>query len=137
MRVRNVVGSLCKILYALRVLSRRKRCACQESCRITVQTLYVLGILLRHYANIVHASASSCSASTLTSGGCGKATKIGVVVGVKRQLREAAGNSSVPFYPYKEIEKATNSFSEKHRLGTGGHLVQFMLENCTMMSGLL
>lgn len=54
MRVRNVVGSLCKILYALRVLSRRKRCACQESCRITVQTLYVLGILLRHYANIVH-----------------------------------------------------------------------------------
>ncbi|KAG4993471.1 hypothetical protein JHK86_030298 [Glycine max] len=82
MRVRNVVGSLCKILYALRVLSRRKRCACQESCRITVQTLYVLGILLRHYANIVHASASSCSASTLTSGGCGKATKIGVVVGV-------------------------------------------------------
>lgn len=27
------------------------------------------------------ASASSCSASTLTSGGCGKATKIGVVVG--------------------------------------------------------
>uniref|UniRef100_I1J931 Protein kinase domain-containing protein n=1 Tax=Glycine max TaxID=3847 RepID=I1J931_SOYBN len=96
------------------------------------------------------ASASSCSASTLTSGGCGKATKIGVVVGVittgalvvaglfllcycarrrstwlrkhtmvKRQLREAAGNSSVPFYPYKEIEKATNFFSEKHRLGTG------------------
>ncbi|ESW28851.1 hypothetical protein PHAVU_002G023400 [Phaseolus vulgaris] len=95
-------------------------------------------------------SASSCSASTLTSGGCGKATKIGVAVGaiiagalvmaglfllcycarrrsiwlgkhtrVKRQLREAAGNSSIPFYPYKEVEKATNSFSEKHRLGTG------------------
>ncbi|XP_014519324.1 wall-associated receptor kinase-like 14 [Vigna radiata var. radiata] len=95
-------------------------------------------------------SASSCSASTLASGGCGKATKIGVAVGasiagalvvaglfllcycarrrsiwlgkhtrVKRQLREAAGNSSIPFYPYKEVEKATNSFSEKHRLGTG------------------
>ncbi|KAL2348443.1 hypothetical protein Fmac_002443 [Flemingia macrophylla] len=95
-------------------------------------------------------ASSSCSASTLTSGGCGKATKIGVVVGVtiagalvvcgvfllwycawrrstwlgkrtivKRQLREAAGNSSVPFYPYKEIEKATSSFSDKHRLGTG------------------
>ncbi|KAF7809776.1 wall-associated receptor kinase-like 14 [Senna tora] len=38
---------------------------------------------------------------------------------VKRLLREAAGNSSVPFYPYKEIEKATNFFSEKQRLGTG------------------
>ncbi|MED6120593.1 hypothetical protein PIB30_022252 [Stylosanthes scabra] len=93
---------------------------------------------------------SSCSASTLTSGGCGKTTKIGVIVGVittgvlvvavlslvcycarrrstglnkhttaKRLLREAAGNSSVPFYPYKEIERATNSFSDKQRLGTG------------------
>jgi len=38
---------------------------------------------------------------------------------LKRQLREAAGNSSIPFYPYKEVEKATNSFSDKHRLGTG------------------
>ncbi|XP_027359690.1 wall-associated receptor kinase-like 14 [Abrus precatorius] len=96
------------------------------------------------------ASAPSCSASTLTSGRCGKATKIGFIVGViitgtlvvavlfllyycarrrctwlgkhtrvKRLLREAAGNSSVPFYPYKEIERATNSFSDKHRLGTG------------------
>ncbi|RYQ80472.1 hypothetical protein Ahy_Scaffold1g106863 isoform F [Arachis hypogaea] len=100
----------------------------------------------------------SCSASTVTSGGCGKTTKIGVIVGgycshltvittgvlavavllslvcycarrrsawlskhttAKRLLREAAGNSSVPFYPYKEIERATNSFSDKQRLGTG------------------
>ncbi|KAI9089329.1 hypothetical protein K1719_029608 [Acacia pycnantha] len=38
---------------------------------------------------------------------------------VKRLLREAAGNSTVPFYPYKEIERATNFFSEKQRLGTG------------------
>ncbi|XP_054809524.1 wall-associated receptor kinase-like 14 isoform X2 [Prosopis cineraria] len=93
---------------------------------------------------------SQCSASTLMSGGCGKAIKIGVLVGgiiavavfltglclrcyfarrhyacltkqmtVKRLLREAAGNSTVPFYPYKEIEKATNFFSEEQRLGTG------------------
>ncbi|KAJ1419089.1 Wall-associated receptor kinase, galacturonan-binding domain [Sesbania bispinosa] len=92
----------------------------------------------------------SCSASTLTSGGCGNGAKIGVIVGVivtgavvvvalfvlcycarrrstwlrkhtrvKLLLREAAGNSSVPLYPYKEIEKATNSFSEKQRLGNG------------------
>ncbi|KAK7263057.1 hypothetical protein RJT34_30641 [Clitoria ternatea] len=40
-------------------------------------------------------------------------------VTVKRLLREAAGNTSVPLYPYKEIEKATNFFSDKHRLGTG------------------
>ncbi|KAF7828780.1 wall-associated receptor kinase-like 14 [Senna tora] len=95
-------------------------------------------------------SGSECNASTLTSGGCGGATKIGVLVGgitagafimavlcilgyyarrrsyclrkqmtVRRLLREAGGNSSVPYYPYKEIERATNSFSEKQRLGTG------------------
>ncbi|XP_058777935.1 wall-associated receptor kinase-like 14 [Vicia villosa] len=94
--------------------------------------------------------APSCSASTLTSGGCRSAIKIGVVVGViiagvvivaalilvcycarrrftwlrkhtrvKRLLREAAGNSIVPLYTYKDIEKATNSFSEKQTLGTG------------------
>jgi len=38
---------------------------------------------------------------------------------VKRLLREAAGNSIVPLYAYKDIEKATNSFSDKHMLGTG------------------
>lgn len=39
----------------------------------------------------------------------------------KRLLCQAAGNSSVPFYPYKEIERATNGFSEKQRLGTGAY----------------
>ncbi|XP_024031019.1 wall-associated receptor kinase-like 14 [Morus notabilis] len=37
----------------------------------------------------------------------------------KRLLSEAAGTSSVALYPYKEIEKATNGFSESQRLGTG------------------
>ncbi|KAG6666387.1 wall-associated receptor kinase-like 14 [Carya illinoinensis] len=36
-----------------------------------------------------------------------------------RLLCEAAGNSSVPLYPYREIERATNCFSERLRLGTG------------------
>ncbi|XP_042495853.1 wall-associated receptor kinase-like 14 [Macadamia integrifolia] len=39
----------------------------------------------------------------------------------KRLLSEAAGNFSIPFYPYKEIEKATNCFAEKQRLGTGAY----------------
>ncbi|KAJ6928354.1 wall-associated receptor kinase [Populus alba x Populus x berolinensis] len=39
----------------------------------------------------------------------------------KRLLFEAAGNSSVPFFQYKEIERATNGFSEKQRLGTGAY----------------
>ncbi|GFY93988.1 protein kinase superfamily protein [Actinidia rufa] len=39
----------------------------------------------------------------------------------KRLLLEAAGNASVPFYPYKEIERATNSFAAKQRLGTGAY----------------
>ncbi|KAL7254005.1 hypothetical protein ACSBR1_008372 [Camellia fascicularis] len=36
---------------------------------------------------------------------------------------EAAGSSNVPFYPYKEIEKATNRFSEKQRLGTRAYVM--------------
>ncbi|KAF6166525.1 hypothetical protein GIB67_005387 [Kingdonia uniflora] len=39
----------------------------------------------------------------------------------KRLLSETAGDCSVPFYTFKEIERATNSFSEKHRLGTGAY----------------
>ncbi|CAA7046942.1 unnamed protein product [Microthlaspi erraticum] len=39
----------------------------------------------------------------------------------KRLLSEAAGNSSVAFFPYKDVEKATNGFSEKQRLGTGAY----------------
>ncbi|XVF15672.1 hypothetical protein REPUB_Repub09cG0174900 [Reevesia pubescens] len=39
----------------------------------------------------------------------------------KRLLCEAAGNSSVPFYTYREIERATNGFSDKQRLGTGAY----------------
>ncbi|XP_051117273.1 wall-associated receptor kinase-like 14 [Andrographis paniculata] len=39
----------------------------------------------------------------------------------KRLISEAAGCSSVPYYPYKEIERATNGFSEKQRLGTGAY----------------
>lgn len=40
---------------------------------------------------------------------------------IKRLISEVAGNSSVPFYSYKEIERATNGFSEKKRLGTGAY----------------
>ncbi|XP_052196896.1 wall-associated receptor kinase-like 14 isoform X2 [Diospyros lotus] len=39
----------------------------------------------------------------------------------KRLLCEAAGSSSVPFISYRDIERATNSFSEKQRLGTGAY----------------
>ncbi|KAJ0085872.1 hypothetical protein Patl1_09067 [Pistacia atlantica] len=38
----------------------------------------------------------------------------------KHRLSEATG-ISIPIYPYKEIEKATNGFSEKQRLGTGAY----------------
>ncbi|KAL1196560.1 Wall-associated receptor kinase-like 21 [Cardamine amara subsp. amara] len=38
-----------------------------------------------------------------------------------RLLCELAGNSSVPFYTYKEIEKATDSFSDKNKLGAGAY----------------
>lgn len=43
----------------------------------------------------------------------------------KRLLWEAAGDSSVPLYPYKDISRATNSFSEKQRLGNGAYGVVY------------
>ncbi|KAL4360844.1 hypothetical protein GQ457_04G018080 [Hibiscus cannabinus] len=43
----------------------------------------------------------------------------------KRLLSEAAGNSSVPCYAYRDIERATNGFSDKQRLGTGAYVVDF------------
>ncbi|KAL3526716.1 hypothetical protein ACH5RR_011372 [Cinchona calisaya] len=42
-------------------------------------------------------------------------------ISAKRLLCEAAGNSSIPFYPYKDIERATYGFSDKQRLGTGAY----------------
>ncbi|XP_031480647.1 wall-associated receptor kinase-like 14 [Nymphaea colorata] len=39
----------------------------------------------------------------------------------KGLLSKAVGSFNVPFYPYREIEKATNGFSEKQRLGTGAY----------------
>ncbi|KAK6939535.1 Protein kinase domain [Dillenia turbinata] len=35
------------------------------------------------------------------------------------RLNEATGHLSIPIYTYKDIEKATNDFSDKQRLGTG------------------
>ncbi|KAF8015493.1 hypothetical protein BT93_H1111 [Corymbia citriodora subsp. variegata] len=42
-------------------------------------------------------------------------------ISAKRLLCEAAGNSSLPLYQYKDIERATNGFSERQRLGTGAY----------------
>ncbi|KAJ7966686.1 Wall-associated receptor kinase [Quillaja saponaria] len=39
----------------------------------------------------------------------------------KLRISQATGSCSIPIYPYKEIERATNSFSEKQRLGTGAY----------------
>ncbi|XP_022741683.1 wall-associated receptor kinase-like 14 [Durio zibethinus] len=50
-----------------------------------------------------------------------RSNSINKQMSAKRLLWEAAGNSSVPFYAYREIERATNGFSEKQRLGTGAY----------------
>ena len=47
--------------------------------------------------------------------------KFRVTKSTKRRFTEATVNYSVPIYPYKDIERATNSFSEKQRLGTGAY----------------
>ncbi|CAH9060719.1 unnamed protein product [Cuscuta epithymum] len=94
--------------------------------------------------------ASSCNASKYMSGKCGGTRVgiliVGVVLGVcltsllllacnctrkrsaslkkrvsAKRLSEAAGCSSVRLYPYKELERATNGFSDEMRLGTGAY----------------
>nr|CAD1837288.1 unnamed protein product [Ananas comosus var. bracteatus] len=91
-----------------------------------------------------------CSASKYVSGGCGGRNRVGLLVGgmlsgaaimavlagvcllirrrssslrkrksTKRLLSEAS--CAVPLFPYKDIEKATNGFSEEQRLGTGAY----------------
>jgi serine/threonine protein kinase len=94
---------------------------------------------------------SVCNPERYMSGKCGGTTRVAVLIGglavgasimitlgliccfirrrsklkarhsAKRRLSEATGNCSIPTYAYKEIEKATNSFSEKQRLGTGAY----------------
>ncbi|OWM66316.1 wall-associated receptor kinase-like 14 [Punica granatum] len=39
----------------------------------------------------------------------------------KRLLHVAAGSTSVPLYTYKDIERATNGFSERQKLGNGAY----------------
>ncbi|KAK9061842.1 hypothetical protein SSX86_019026 [Deinandra increscens subsp. villosa] len=94
---------------------------------------------------------SSCNASKYMSSECGGTTRVAILIGgvivgasfvsiialicycirkrtdlrkqksAKRLLSEATGSLNVPFYPYKEISKATNGFSEKQRLGVGAY----------------
>ncbi|KAL6499211.1 hypothetical protein OROHE_026239 [Orobanche hederae] len=93
---------------------------------------------------------SNCNASRYISGRCGNKVGIlvgGIIVGAslaavlaiiyycikrrtstlksrlsaKRLISIASGTTTVPFYPYKEIERASNNFCEKQRLGTGAY----------------
>ncbi|GFZ10274.1 protein kinase superfamily protein [Actinidia rufa] len=96
------------------------------------------------------AASSSCNAGKYMSGQCGGTTRVGVLVGgiiagaalmvgvalaccfirrrsklknrrrTTQRLSKAAG-ISIPIYPYKEIEKATNFFSDNQCLGTGAY----------------
>ncbi|XP_076936205.1 wall-associated receptor kinase-like 14 [Bidens hawaiensis] len=50
-----------------------------------------------------------------------KRTNLRKQTSAKRLLSEATGSLNVPFYPYKEISRATNGFSEKQRLGIGAY----------------
>ncbi|KAK6115874.1 hypothetical protein DH2020_008143 [Rehmannia glutinosa] len=91
-----------------------------------------------------------CNASKYLSGQCGGTTRVGVLVGgvaagailmvtfgfifcyiqkrskrrnrtkKSRQLFKTAG-ITIPIHPYKEIEKATDNFSDKRKLGNGAY----------------
>ncbi|THG08132.1 wall-associated receptor kinase-like 14 [Camellia sinensis] len=93
---------------------------------------------------------SACNPAKYMSGECGSTTRVGVLVGgiaagaslmvsvglaccfirkrsklnhkkrAERRLYESSG-ICIPIYPYKEIERATNFFSDKQQLGTGAY----------------
>lgn len=50
-----------------------------------------------------------------------RSTSLRIRKSARRLLSEAAGTCTVPYFPYREIEKATDGFSEKNRLGTGAY----------------
>nr|XP_016503985.1 PREDICTED: wall-associated receptor kinase-like 14 [Nicotiana tabacum] len=93
---------------------------------------------------------TTCNPSNYLSGKCGGTTRVGVLVGgiaagaslmvsvgliccfIRRRLnyqnrsrrsRELCETTgiTIPVYPYKEMEKATDFFSEKRRLGNGAY----------------
>lgn len=92
-------------------------------------------------------ASSGCNPSRYISGQCGGPSRFFVLAGgialmisisaiccfmrrcltskarnsTRRRLSEATGKCSIPIYPYRAIEKATSSFSEKQRLGTGAY----------------
>ncbi|KAK9284212.1 hypothetical protein L1049_023381 [Liquidambar formosana] len=49
-----------------------------------------------------------------------RSTSLKSRMSARRLICEAAGSSSVPFFPYKEIERATNCFSEDRKAGNWG-----------------
>ncbi|PSS17229.1 Wall-associated receptor kinase-like [Actinidia chinensis var. chinensis] len=95
-------------------------------------------------------ASSSCDPAEFVSAQCNGTTRVGILVGGvaagaslmigvgliccfirrryklknqkrnSRRLCEATG-ISIPIYPYREIERATNFFSDKQRLGTGAY----------------
>ncbi|KAJ6709832.1 WALL-ASSOCIATED RECEPTOR KINASE-LIKE 21 [Salix koriyanagi] len=114
------------------------RCQCRDGL---VGDGYLAGVGCRK-------ASAGCNSAKYLSGKCGGGSGVavllgGVVAGVgvslglfcclirrnsaskaksrrKLHLAEAA-DINIPIYPYKEIEKATNSFSAKQRIGTGAY----------------
>ncbi|XP_027092767.1 wall-associated receptor kinase-like 14 [Coffea arabica] len=116
------------------------RCQCLDGY---VGDGYIAGVGCRR-------DSTRCNPAKYLSGQCGGTTRVGVLVGgviagaalmvsiglvccfvrrrsrlktrnkTKRELCKATG-ITIPVYHYKEVEKATESFSEKRRLGTGAY----------------
>lgn len=82
-------------------------------CRGTKAGILVGGIIAGAALVVVLAVIYYCVKS--------RATTLKNRLSARRLISEATGDSSVPLYPYKEIERATNNFTEKQRLGTGAY----------------
>ncbi|KAJ7007284.1 wall-associated receptor kinase-like 14 isoform X1 [Populus alba x Populus x berolinensis] len=121
------------------------RCQCRDGL---IGDGYLAGVGCRKGGFLDFKASAGCNRAKYLSGQCGGGSGVavllgGVVAGVgvslglfcclirrnsaskaksfrKLHLAEAA-DINIPIYPYKEIEKATNSFAEKQRIGTGAY----------------
>ncbi|GAV64241.1 Pkinase domain-containing protein, partial [Cephalotus follicularis] len=97
-------------------LGCRKDCNLEKSmsgeCGGTTRMAVLVGVIVAGTSIIISSGLICCFINRRTSSSKSRKS-------AKHQLLYRAKDISIPIYPYKEIEKATHSFSEKQRLGTG------------------
>ncbi|KAL9260310.1 Wall-associated receptor kinase-like 14-like protein [Drosera capensis] len=90
-----------------------RRKGCDGLCKGTRTHLLIGGVVIVASSVATLALICYCLRRRSTSSKCHTRAK--------HLIYEAAGSSNIPLFSYREIERATNCFSEKQQLGTGAY----------------